>query len=68
MTREQIEESARAEFEWIERLWREMEKVWPSGMEVAEISANPAALKAVREHKAGKTKFGKIGDIRPPER
>ncbi len=31
--------------------------------ETLEIMSNPAALAAIQEHKAGKTKFGKLGDI-----
>jgi prevent-host-death family protein len=31
--------------------------------ETLEIMGNPAAMRAIREHKAGKTKFGKLEDI-----
>lgn len=31
--------------------------------ETLEFMANPAAVKAIAEHKAGKTKFGKLDDI-----
>jgi prevent-host-death family protein len=31
--------------------------------ETLEIMGNPAAMAAIEEHKAGKTKFGKLSDI-----
>lgn len=31
--------------------------------ETLEIMANPSAMRAIREHREGKTKFGRIGDI-----
>jgi antitoxin YefM len=31
--------------------------------ETLEIMNNPAAVAAIGEHRAGKTKFGKLGDI-----
>ena len=32
-------------------------------VETLEIMANPAAMKAIRDHQSGKTKFGKLADI-----
>jgi antitoxin YefM len=32
-------------------------------IETLEILANPAAMKAIHEHQAGKTKFGTLADI-----
>ena len=31
--------------------------------ETLELMADPAAMKAIRDHRAGKTKFGRIEDI-----
>jgi prevent-host-death family protein len=31
--------------------------------ETLEIMANPSAMEAIREHRAGKTRFGRIRDI-----
>lgn len=68
VTREQMRSAALAELEWIEGIWSEMERVFDGHTETAEIATNPAAMKAIRQHRAGKTKFGKIRDIDIPRK
>jgi hypothetical protein len=63
VTRAQMRVAAQAELRQLEALWSEMERAWAGTIETNEILSNPAAMKAIQRHKAGKTKFGRIRDI-----